>query len=351
VNLVLLVAVSVVPPPSGVQANIAREAGRLDDAVRLYRQAVTTAPRWAEGWWYLGTIYYDRNQYAACRDAFRRFAMVETKSAPGFAMLGLCEFNDRDFPTALQHLEKATSLGLPARQQLTQVAEYHLMALQTKAGNFERALQIAAVVAQSPDGQTPDVIAVTGIAALRKPIFPQELPAEDRELAFKMGRALLLVAERRAIEAKKLFEEIVAAHPATPNVQYVYGLFLLASEPDRGVEELERELKLQPQHLPALISLSAELLKRGDAIAALRYSERAVELAPANFAARTTHGRVLVELNQLDAGIRELQHATKLEPDSAQAHFSLASAYAKAGRKEDAAHERAEFMRLKRNSP
>jgi tetratricopeptide (TPR) repeat protein len=347
----LFLIAAVTAPDSGTKANAAREAGRFDDAVRLYRQAVAAAPRWAEGWWYLGTIYYDRNQYPACRDTFRRFVTLDAKAAPGFAMLGLCEFQTREVTPARLHLEKAMSLGLPAGQQLTQVAQYHLMALQTKAGNFERALQIAALLAQTSEGQTPDVIAVTGIAALRRAIFPQELPAEDRELAFKMGRALLLVAERRARDAKTLFEEIVATYPTVPNVQYVYGLFLLASEPDRGVEELEKELKLQPDHLPALVSLSAELLKRRDAAAALPYAERAVRLAPNNFAARATLGRILVELNRVDAGIRELQYAVKLAPESAQVHFSLASAYAKAGMTAEAARERAEFARLRQSSP
>ena len=115
--------------------------------------------------------------------------------------------------------------------------------------------------------------------------------------------------------------------------------------------ELKNELNLQPDHLPALVSLSAELLKRGDASAALPYVERAVRLAPNNFAARTTHGRALVELNRLEEGIQDLRYAVQLEPGSAQAHYSLATAYARAGMKEEAARERAEFVRLKQKSP
>src|SRR4051812_38721835 len=45
------------------EAGAAREADRVDEAVALYRQGVTLQPQWAEGWWYLATLYYDQNNY------------------------------------------------------------------------------------------------------------------------------------------------------------------------------------------------------------------------------------------------------------------------------------------------
>src|SRR5260221_9884109 len=41
------------------QADHARDAENLDQAVGLYRQALALRPQWVEGWWSLGTIYYD----------------------------------------------------------------------------------------------------------------------------------------------------------------------------------------------------------------------------------------------------------------------------------------------------
>ncbi len=46
-------------------------------------------------------------------------------------------------------------------------------------------------------------------------------------------------------------------------------------------------------------------------------------------------------------GIQELEEARKLAPGSPQVRIALATAYAKAGRKEDAARERREFLRLR----
>ena len=43
------------------RADAAREAGRLDEAVPLYRKALAVRPTWKEGWWALGTILYDQD--------------------------------------------------------------------------------------------------------------------------------------------------------------------------------------------------------------------------------------------------------------------------------------------------
>jgi tetratricopeptide (TPR) repeat protein len=331
------------------QAAQAREAGRLEEALKLYRQAVQVAPKWQEGWWQIGTIQYGRDQYAPCRDAFRQFTALNSKLSFGFAFLGLCEFQTKELSPALAHLETAVGLGLPNGEQLTDVAIYHLAVLHTRAGDFERALQFCNMLSRK-EQVDPNVVAVAGIAALRRPIFPHELPEKDREAAFQLGSALVSGAGRPAEETIRRFEEITAQFPNLPNVHYTFSTVLLANAPERAVEELNRELEIDPGHLPALVSLAFEYLKRGLPAQARPFAERAVKVAPKNFAARACLGRVLLEGSDADlpGAIRELELAVKLAPDSPQVHISLASAYSKAGRKQEAARERAEFARLKK---
>src|SRR4029453_14054033 len=54
------------------KANAARDAGHLDEATSLYRQALAVDPTWQEGWWSLGTILYDQDSYPSAARAFRR---------------------------------------------------------------------------------------------------------------------------------------------------------------------------------------------------------------------------------------------------------------------------------------
>ena len=55
---------------------------------------------------------------------------------------------------------------------------------------------------------------------------------------------------------------------------------------------------------------------------------------------------MLLELGKIDEAIKELEFGVKLAPESPEMRFALAKAYARAGRKEDAAKERAMFMQL-----
>lgn len=341
------------PPPAiaalSARAAGAQQAGRTEEAVNLYRQAVLKAPGWQEGWWWIGTIEYGRDRYPQCRDAFRRYSALNPKASFGLAFLGLCEFQTRELARSLEHLESALSIGLPNGEQVTDVAMYHLALLQTRSGNFERALQICNLLARG--GKAEDkVIAVAGTAALRRAVFPHELSAADQEVAAQLGTALLNGAGRPPEETFGRFEEIVTRYPRTPNVHYTFSTVLLASDPDRAVSELKKELEISPDHLPALVSLVLEHLRRNDPAAARPLAERAVEVAPSSFVARACLGRVLLETEKEPpaAAIRELEAAVKLAPDSPQVHFSLASAYAKAGRAADARRERTEFARLQK---
>jgi tetratricopeptide (TPR) repeat protein len=339
------------PPPPAIaslasQASAAREANRLAEAVELYRQAVAKAPRWAEGWWYLGTLYYEQDQYPQCRGAFRRFVALETRLAPAYAMLGLCEYQTRDYPPALTHLERARTIGLPVDEPLTRVAVYHEAVLQNRAGNFEKTLRLCALLGREPS-PSPEVVVVAGLAALRKPVFPQEIDPADRELIVRVGSALVPGSGQPPQEVLRRFESILQDFPAAPNVHYTFGVYLLTGDADRALAELKRELELNPNHVPALATIALELQKRGESAAGRPYAERAVAAAPSDFAARGALGRILLDMGDVPGAVRELEAAVKLEPGSPAIRFSLASAYAKAGRPQDAARQRAEFTRLK----
>jgi Flp pilus assembly protein TadD len=77
------------------------------------------------------------------------------------------------------------------------------------------------------------------------------------------------------------------------------------------------------------------------------YARQAAEIDPGSFVAHNALGRALVDSGELEKGIKELELARQQAPGSPQTRIALASAYAKAGRSEDAAHERAEFLKLK----
>lgn len=334
-------------PELAKQAATARDSNQPNEAIRLYRECVRLNPSWTEGWWYLGTILYDGNHFADGRDAFSRFVQNEPKAAPGWAMLGLCEFETAQYEPALAHLQRGLSLGLGDNAQMTQVARYHVALLLTHFSQFEAALQIYVQMA-AEGADDPATKAAAGIAGLRMALLPSEVPTGQRELVALVGRAVFDTGARRPSESKRDFDELAVNYPATPEIHYLYGGFLLLSDADAAIREWKREIEISPKHVPARLQLAYEYLKRGDPTQALPYAEEAVRLEPKSFVAHNALGRVLVESADLKRGITELEMATKLSPESPENHVALASAYAKVGRKLDAARERAEFLRLKK---
>jgi tetratricopeptide (TPR) repeat protein len=327
-------------------ANQAREAEQLDQALALYHQALQIEPTWAEGWWYVGTILYEKDRYLEARDAFRYLVSLEPKNAPASAMLGLCEFQARDYERALINLQRARILGLPqGNPQLVSVVRYHAAILMTRFEQFEVGFDILREFAREGN-ESPTVIEAFGLNILRMPFLPFEAPPDKRELVLMAGRAAYNMAARRPVEARKAFEQLIARYPQTPGVHYAFGLFLLNGEADAAIEEFQRELKISPSHAPAMLQIAFEYIKRGDYKAGLPYAEKAVQIAPKLFPGRNALGRILLEMGEVDRAIKELEAGVELAPDSPEMHFALARAYARAGRKEDAARERAIFTKL-----
>jgi len=93
------------------QAAQAREQERLEEAVQLYREGVRLRPDWKEGWWYLGTMFYDQDRYEEARAALGRFTVLDPKVAAAWAFFGVCEYETKAYDEALGHLEHASAPG------------------------------------------------------------------------------------------------------------------------------------------------------------------------------------------------------------------------------------------------
>jgi tetratricopeptide (TPR) repeat protein len=328
-------------------ATEARAQNHAADAIALYRQALSLRPSWTEGWWFLGELLYDDNQYAEARDSLRRLIALDRTSGPGFALLALCEFETKEYDKSLNHIYQARSIGLGDDPQVRRVVLFHEMLLLTRIGEYEAATQVLMSVVKD-GGAGPAVIEAAGIAGLRRPIFPEELPPGDKDLIERTGQAVCAMALRDPTAAQRYFAELVAAYPKAPNVHYLYGSFLSAADRDAGMREYQKELELNPKHPEALATIALEYEARGELDTAISYARRSVEADGRFFGAHAVLGKLLASAGQAEEAIKELEIARRQAPDSPQVHFSLATAYSLAGRKAEATQERAEFSRLRK---
>jgi len=54
------------------EADAARSADRVNDAINLYTDGIHLRPSWGEGWWSLGSLLYDQDRFAEAESACRR---------------------------------------------------------------------------------------------------------------------------------------------------------------------------------------------------------------------------------------------------------------------------------------
>ena len=328
-------------------ADEARAEQNWEAAIALYAKAVKLNPGYVEGHWYQGTAYYALDEYGACRDAFRRVLRLAPENGAAHAFLGLCEFGLKEYDRALQSLVQARTLGVGDVPELAGAARYHAAILMARMDQHEQALETLGEFA-AEGNDNPRVIEAMGIATLRMPMLPVEVPPDRREMVLMAGRASYMMATRNTSAADAAFSALVARHPEIPNVNYAYGIYLLQEQSDKAIEHFKRELEIQPGHPQSMMQIAYEYLTRGEPQEALPWAQQAVKAAPNAFAGRKALGQALLETGDAVGAIQELQQGLKLAPESPGLHFTLARAYQRAGRMDEATRAREEFTRLDR---
>jgi len=325
----------------------ARDENRDDEAIRLYQQALAVRPAWPEGLWYLSTLYYERERYADARDVLRRFLTTDSTAGPGWALLGMSEFQTHEYPRSLDHLERAMSLGLGDRKEMAQSVFYFVGALRTRFERYDDSMTFLMSMVKS--GSPIDLLVEPiGLSALRMPLLPAEIPADRREMIRMAGQGALALEAQNRTEAERLFSEMAKSFPNEIGVHFLYGAFLLDVRPGDGIAEMKRELQISPFNTTARLRLAEQYLKDQKMDQALPLAEEAVKLEPDHPPAHMMLGEILVAKEDLAGGIRELELAEKGAPQMVRIRWDLLRAYTTVGRKDDAQREKEEIEKLNR---
>ncbi len=342
-----------VPRPSfatlSAQAAAARDSEHLDSAATLYREALALNTGWTEGWWSLGTIEYDLNNYRQAASAFEKLCMLDSKAGSARIMLGLSEFELGEDKDALTHIQEGERIGVADNQQLRNVALYHEGVLLQRQGKFEgseRALDSLCIAGV----ETPELSAVLGMVALRlrDRVAPTEAPGA--EIFRRAGHAQCLAAQKEFDEGRREYTALVRDFPQFPKVHYAFGRFLLdAHETRAGITELETEIELHPEDSMARLQIAAAKYKI-DSEGALPYAQAAVEHDPAQPLGHYLLGLLLLDTGNYRRAITELETAQRSMSEVANIYSALGAAYSQAGRDEDAARARATLQHLSRGS-
>ena len=146
-------------------------------------------------------------------------------------------------------------------------------------------------------------------------------------------------------QAEKDYRKILDENPRYPGVHFRLGRLLL-SKPNPGADfqdqakkELQQELEIDPSNAGAEYVLGELARETQDLPEAIRHFTKATQLNPTFADAYLGLGMSHLAQKNYAEAVAPLQTAVKLQPENPAAHYGLATAYARTGRKEDADRE------------
>jgi choline-sulfatase len=176
-------------------------------------------------------------------------------------------------------------------------------------------------------------------------------PKDRRELAARLAQ--VASGELHGAHLERTLVQILKEDPGNPQANVRLGYVLLESNRvDAARRHFQAAVAARLPGADAYLGLAAceVAAHRFDAAArALREAERA---EPDNPVVSANLGIVLADAGRPSDGIPPLEHAVTLDPDFHEARFNLARAYARAGRRSDAAAAARDLLRrLPRDAP
>ena len=328
------------------RARTARESGQLARAADLYEQALASKPDWADGWWSLGALRYDLEEYPKAKQAFVKLVGLHPETGVGWGFLGLVEYELHSYERALENLQQADRLGLGANKELVFLTSFREATLLTRFERFDEAYRLLLLLA-GEDPDNPKVMEALGICLLRLPKLPAELDPGQAKAVQLAGQAAVYNWLGRQDDAAREYQELVQLYPSFPNVHYAYGVFLLKSDSDAALKEFRKELDVSPDHVASILQIAYEQLRRRRPEQALPQIQHVLDLLPHSPSATAALGKAYLQMGEYEKALTALEEAVELAPDSAELHAMLTTLCFRLGRKEEAQRHKAIVERLR----
>ena len=334
------------------QAEATRSASQVPDAIRLYREATRLNPAWSDGWWYLGSLYYDQDRFSEAGLALQHIQNNPKYRGSAHAFLGLCEYETGQYDDALEQFLAWARADSPGTRELRDAGFYHFALLLARDGRFTESLAEITWLVQRL-GDNAELTEAMGLASLRMRYLPENYPPELRERIWLAGKAALYaqMLPRQFERADEFAARLESRYSGEPEVHAVRAVLYGLEEKNTEAElEYREELKISPNHVPVLVALARMDLEKGDTSEAGVFARKAIDAEPNDAEAHHLMGRVFLADGDLVASAKELETSRRLAPNNASVHSHLAVVYGKLGRTQEAKAESAAFVALSRRA-
>jgi tetratricopeptide (TPR) repeat protein len=324
--------------PLLAEAFASHQAGRLEEAERIYAQIVVLAPGHFDALHLRGLILHQRGDHAG--------ALAQIDAALRTIPDNLLALNNRGlvlnalgrFDDALASYARALALRPDFPEALLNRGNtlQDLKRYEAAVASYDRAL------AARPDYAEAHYNHGNALNALKR--FSEALASYDRALALQSDDANVLSNRGMTLHALKRFDEALASYDRALVLQPQFaaahshrGATLKALKRfDEALASYDQALALTPDYAEALTNrgVSLNALERFDE--ALASYSRALELEPDDADAHSNRGVTLHQLKRFEAALASCDRALASRPDYAEAHSNRGNALHGLGRFEEA---------------
>lgn len=342
-------AAELAPDAADIQSRIGLgnlALGKTDAAVSHLQNAVKLEPNLLEADLLLVQIHLRNREYDKALSVAQALQAKRPSDPVPYNVLAMAHFGAGEADKAREALRKALEVDPGFR-----LAHINLGDLESREGDLAVARGHYQAVLQMDTDHTEAYIGLAKLESLQgnrgKVVEWLTKAREANPGALQPGLLLALhyVSINEPAKALPVARAVVDAHPDSPvALETLASIQLRNTKTDDAIRSYERLRELSPEHVVAWNNLAWLYHERSDR-RAREYALKAKELAPQRPDVLDTYGWIALLEGDVAEGMKALQEAAMLEPNSPTIHYHLAVAQEMNGRPDAARKSLARLLK------
>ena len=301
------------------------DAGQLDEAEKVYRQILETAPNNAEVLNLLGLVAQAKGLQQQAEELFYFALKQKPDFAPFYYNLAFSFKLDNKPLEAIENFEKVIALKPDIKEAYNELGLLH-----ESIGNTEKALQNWHKALELDENYPLPQINIANCLAekdLDKSIeclisLINKYPDEPLTYFYLTRHYMEISDWGKALETAQKAEFLL---PASDDIKAMLGqIFQAMGNVSKAKEYFEKAKLLNADNIPSLLALADFYANENNFSEAERYYKRVIELAPKNFDVHNNYAGMLYKQQRTAEALEEYRQAVILNPKSAAVSNNLA---------------------------